>query len=87
MAIYESETIEAFSFEESAFDGSIIAIFHKHAHVPGPNVTLTLEQMEERSDKLIGADVWGDVTAQALPRLRELNGFPSGQDSRKIKPS
>lgn len=85
MAIYESDTVASFSFDNDS--GSIVTIFHKHADIPGDDVKFTLPELEDHLDYLQGEGIWGDVTAQALPKLRELNGFPSGADSRKHKPS
>lgn len=85
MAIFESDIIKGFSLESRG--GELVAIFEKHADVPGENVEFTLPELEQHLDDLMEMGVYGDVTAVALQHMRKLSGLNEKTDSRqRMKP-
>ena len=85
MATFESDIIKGFSFENHG--GELVAIFEKHAGVPGEQPRFTLPELEEHLDDLMEMGVYGDVTAVALQHMRKLSGLNEKTDSRRqIKP-
>ena len=70
-ATYESSTIKGYSFRLN-ISGELVAVFEKHADVPGPSPTFTLAELDANIDELAAMNCYADVSGPAHSEMKKV---------------